>query len=192
VDGGAGLAGAGAGRSRLSTLRSDAQRNLERVLNAAAAAFAESGPDVSIDEIARRAGVGHATVFRRFPTKGSLIAAVVQERVHELTGLADAALAEDDAGQAFVDFVWRAAELHMAQRGLHACLVECDTPEGLVLEETAKRIVVRAQQAAAVRSDVQPGDVALLVRGALQAAPADNWRPFVQVVLDGLATRAAT
>jgi AcrR family transcriptional regulator len=173
----------------LSTLRSDAQRNLERVLTAAAVAFAENGPDVSIDEIARRAGVGHATVFRRFPTKGSLIAAVVHERVRELTELAEAALGEKDEGQAFTDFVWRAAELHMEHRGLHACLVECDTPESLILEETAKRIVVRAQQAGAVRADVAPGDVALLVRGVLQAAPADNWRPFVEVVLDGLRAR---
>ena len=58
-------------------LRADAQRNLERVLNSAAALFAERGCDVSVDEIARQAGVGHATVFRRFSTKDALIAAVV-------------------------------------------------------------------------------------------------------------------
>ena len=55
-------------------LRADAQRNLERVLDAAAELFAERGCDVSVDEIAGRAGVGHATVFRRFPTKDALIA----------------------------------------------------------------------------------------------------------------------
>jgi AcrR family transcriptional regulator len=54
----------------METLRADAQRNLGLVLDAAAEAFAESGPDVSVDEIARRAGVGHATVFRRFPNTG--------------------------------------------------------------------------------------------------------------------------
>jgi AcrR family transcriptional regulator len=169
-----------------TTLRSDAQRNLERVLSAAAEAFAESGPNVSIDEIARRAGVGHATVFRRFPTKDSLIAAVVQERLRELTTLAEAALADPDAGQAFEDFVRRAAELHMEQRGLHACLAKCETPEGTALEDAGRRIVARAQKAGAVRRDVKPSDVAGLVRGVLQSAPADNWRPYVEIVLAGL------
>jgi AcrR family transcriptional regulator len=65
----------------MTVLRADAQRNLNRVLEAATEAFAEFGADVSVDEIARRAGVGHATVFRRFPTKEALIAAVVLARV---------------------------------------------------------------------------------------------------------------
>ena len=62
-------------------LRSDARRNLERVLDAAAEVFAASGPDASVDEIAKRAGVGHATVFRRFPTKDYLMFAVIERRV---------------------------------------------------------------------------------------------------------------
>jgi AcrR family transcriptional regulator len=170
----------------VSTLRSDAQRNLERVLTAAGEVFAESGPDGSVDEIARRAGVGHATVFRRFPTKDSLIAAVVAERLRELTSLAGEALAADDAGQAFTDFIWRVSELHMEQRGLHACVVQCDCREGAELDLAAAQIVARAQDAGAVRRDIEPADVAVLVRGALQAAPTKNWRPFVRIVLDGL------
>jgi AcrR family transcriptional regulator len=170
----------------VSALRSDAQRNLERVLTAAADVFAESGPAGSMDEIARRAGVGHATVFRRFPTKDSLIAAVLEERLRELTALAEDALAADDAGAAFTEFVWRAAELHAEQRGLHACLARCDSQQSLALEGLALRIVDRAQQAGAVRRDLAAIDVAPLLRATLQAAPADNWRPFVRVVLDGL------
>src|SRR5207244_8257292 len=57
----------------MTELRADARRNLERVLDAATEEFAASGPDASIDEIARRAGVGHGTVFRRFPTKDDLM-----------------------------------------------------------------------------------------------------------------------
>ena len=68
-------------------LRADAQRNLERVLDAATEAFAASGPDVSVHEIAARAGVGHATVFRRFPTKDDLMLAVIERRVEEIAAI---------------------------------------------------------------------------------------------------------
>jgi AcrR family transcriptional regulator len=170
----------------VSTLRSDAQRNLERVLHAAAETFAERGPDASIDEIARRAGVGHATVFRRFPTKDSLIEAVVQDRIHQLEALADAALEREDAGAAFTDFIWQVAEVQMTARGLHACLVHCEAPDKAKLEAAAEHIVARAQDAGAVRSDLAPGDVAPLIRAALEAAPAERWQPYLRVVLDGL------
>ena len=170
----------------MSTLRSDAQRNLERVLEAAAQAFTERGPDASIDEIARRAGVGHATVFRRFPTKDSLILAVLQERVRELEQLAEAALARDDAGPAFTDFIWQVAEVQMNARGLHQCFVQCEAPDKARLEEMGTQIVERAQQAGAVRDDLSPADVTALVRAALMSAPTDAWQPYLRVVLDGL------
>jgi AcrR family transcriptional regulator len=171
-------------------LRADARRNLERVTEAAAAAFAESGPDVSVDEIARRAGVGHATVFRRFPTKDALLAAVVRARLAELAALAEDALAAEDAGAAFVDFTWRAAELHAGARGLQDCLVRCgETPEAARLADAAAQVVARAQAAGAVRGDVEPHDVPSLVRAAIRAAPDGEWRRFVEVVLDGLRAR---
>ena len=65
-------------------LRADARRNLELVLDAAEEVFAASGPDASIDEIARLAGVGHGTVFRRFPTKDDLIYAVIERHVAQM------------------------------------------------------------------------------------------------------------
>ena len=67
-----------------ATLRADARRNLDRLLEAASECFAEQGLDASIDEIAKRAGIGHGTVFRRFPTKEALLVAVIRERLHEL------------------------------------------------------------------------------------------------------------
>ena len=102
----------------MAALRADAQRNLDRVLVAASEAFAASGPNASVDEIARRAGVGHGTVFRRFPNKEALIAAVVCERLRELADRAEALLAEPEAGAAFERFVWQVAELHARDRTL--------------------------------------------------------------------------
>jgi AcrR family transcriptional regulator len=84
-----------------------------------------SGPDASIDDIARLAGVGHGTVFRRFPTKDDLMFAVIERHVEEMCGLAKEGLAADDPGQAFFDFVWRVAELNMSTPGLHRCVVHC-------------------------------------------------------------------
>jgi len=172
----------------MTQLRADARRNLDRVLAAAAEAFAEGGPGVSVDEIARRAGVGHATVFRRFPTKDALIAAVVEARLAELALLAEAALARDDVGAAFEDFVWQVAELHARDRGLHDCLARGgELPGSAALHEAGSRLVARAQAAGAVRTDVTPDDVEALLGAAIKAAPPDRWRRHVEVVLAGLA-----
>lgn len=173
------------------TLRADAQRNLGRVLDAAAEVFAEQGPSASVDEIARRAGVGHATVFRRFPTKDSLIAAVVEQRIAELHALAEEALEAEDAGAAFDEFVWRAAEVNAHDRGLHDCLLRCaGSPTARALQQAGVRVVERAQQSGGIRADIPAADVPALIRAALLAAPPGQWRSYVQVVLDGLRPRA--
>jgi len=176
-------------------LRADAQRNLERVLEAAAEAFAERGADVSVDEIARRAGVGHATVFRRFPSKESLIAAIVCRRVDALTALAAEALERPDAGEAFRDFVWHAGETFASDRALYDGLGRCvEIPEvaesKAKLNELVEQLIARAQASGAVRSDVGAEDVSLLVGSAIQATrqspDPDAWRRYLAVVLDGL------
>lgn len=173
----------------MTELRADARRNLERVLDAAEQVFGASGPDASIDEIARLAGVGHGTVFRRFPSKDDLMFAVIERHVAELQALAKDALAADDPGQAFFDFVHGVAELNMSTPGLHRCVVHCgDKPGAAELEKLADRIVSRAQRAGAVRRDVNAEDVRLLVRSALTNAPAGQWRRHLDVVLDGLRT----
>ncbi|HEY3578701.1 MAG TPA: TetR/AcrR family transcriptional regulator [Gaiellaceae bacterium] len=171
----------------MTELRADARRNLERVLDAAEQTFGASGPDASIDEIARLAGVGHGTVFRRFPTKDDLMFAVIERHVEEMCRLAEEALAADDPGRAFFDFVWRLAELNMSTPGLHRCVVHCgDKPGAAELEKLADRVVARAQRAGAVRRDVKAEDVRVLVRSALTNAPAGQWRRYLGVVLDGL------
>ncbi|MFZ0341354.1 MAG: TetR/AcrR family transcriptional regulator [Gaiellaceae bacterium] len=171
----------------MTELRADARRNLERVLDAAEQAFGASGPGASIDEIARLAGVGHGTVFRRFPTKDDLMFAVIERHVAEMQALAREALAADDPGEAFFDFVHRVAELTMRTPGLHRCVVHCGGKPGAAeLETLAARIVSRAQRAGAVRRDVKPVDVQLLMRSALTSAPPGQWRRYLDVVLDGL------
>ncbi len=171
----------------MTELRADARRNLERVLDAAEQTFGASGPDASIDEIAHLAGVGHGTVFRRFPTKDDLMFAVIERHVEEMCRLAEEALAADDPGRAFFDFVWRLAELNMSTPGLHRCVVHCgDKPGAAELEKLADRVVARAQRAGAVRRDVKAEDVRVLVRSALTNAPAGQWRRYLGVVLDGL------
>jgi AcrR family transcriptional regulator len=168
-------------------LRVDAQRNLERVLDAAAEMFAASGPDVSVHEIAERAGVGHATVFRRFPSKDDLMLAVIERHVAEMRSLAEDALGADDPGKAFFDFVWQVAELNMQAPGLHRCVVHCgEKPGAAELAALGEKVVRRAQRAGAVRSDVKAEDVPLLIRGALLSAPPGHWRRYLEVILDGL------
>jgi AcrR family transcriptional regulator len=168
-------------------LRADAKRNLERVLDAATEVFAAEGPEASIDEIAARAGVGHGTVFRRFPTKDDLMFAVIERRVEEIRTLAEEALASDDPGAAFFDFVRRMADLSMSAPGLHRCVVHCgEKPGAAELGKLVGRIVSRAQRAGAVRRDVKPADVQHLVRSTLVNAPAGQWRRYLDVVLDGL------
>jgi AcrR family transcriptional regulator len=168
-------------------LRADARRNLERVLDAATEVFAASGPNASIDEVAKRAGVGHATVFRRFPTKDDLVFAVVERHVAQMHALAEEALKSPDPGEAFFDFVRGIGELAMSLPGLHACVVHCGGKPGAAqLDELGRKIVARAQRAGAVRRDVEPADVQLLVRSALTSAPEGQWRRYLDVVLDGL------
>lgn len=171
----------------MTELRADARRNLELVLDAAEQAFGASGPDASIDEIARLAGVGHGTVFRRFPTKDDLMYAVIERHVAQMCAIAEEALASADPGEAFFDFAKRAAELGMATPGLHKCVVHCgEKPGAAELEELSAKLVARAQRAGGVRRDVKPADVQLLVRSALMTAPPGQWRRYLDVVLDGL------
>ena len=171
----------------MTELRADARRNLELVLDAATEVFAASGPDASIDEIARLAGVGHGTVFRRFPTKDDLMYAVIERHVAQVTALASDALASDDPGEAFFDFARQAADLMMSMPGLHKCVVHCgEKPGAAELEELGNKLVARAQRAGTVRRDIKPAEVGPLLRAAMLAAPAGHGKQYLDIVLDGL------
>jgi AcrR family transcriptional regulator len=160
------------------TLRADAQRNLDRLLEAAGECFAEQGVDASIDEIARRAGVGHGTVFRRFPTKDALLAAVLARHMAELAVAAETACDEPDAGEAFDRVVRGMAEAYARDRSLAEAVKRCEkAPEVDALVDAVGRLLQHAQDAGAVRTDVDAMDVLALIPTA---------GAYPQIVLDGL------
>src|SRR4249920_2056354 len=101
----------------LRPLRADAARNRARILDAARAAFAEAGLDVGVEEIARRAGVGKGTLYRRFPTKEVLVRAIFEDLLDELDGVVDDVAAEPDAAVAFTRFLGEAARRQATNQG---------------------------------------------------------------------------
>jgi AcrR family transcriptional regulator len=167
-------------------LRADAQRNLERVLDAATEEFTASGPAASIDDIARRAGVGHGTVLRRFPTKDDLIYAVIERRLGEIRALLERELKADDPGEAFFRTIEQISAMHMDAPGLQQCVARCGKPGAAEIDMLGEKIVARAQRAGTVRRDIKPRDVLNLVRSTLESAPSEQWRRYLAVVLDGL------
>jgi AcrR family transcriptional regulator len=179
----------------MTVLRADAQRNLDRILEAAADAYAELGPDVTIDEIARRAGVGHGTVFRRFPTKDALRAAVIRVRLEEVLARAHELLEEPDASAALEEFIWICADVCRRDRALFEAVERLESFQDVLrakheLHDTAGRLIRRAQREGALRRGLDSHDIGALVGAAIQASihaeRSDAWRRYVQVVLDGL------
>jgi AcrR family transcriptional regulator len=179
----------------MTPLRADAQRNLDRILEAASDAYAELGPDVPIDEIACRAGVGHGTVFRRFPTKDALRAAVIAARLAELLDHARALLKQPDAGAALEEFVWGAAEACRRDRALFEGIEQCQgfaevSDAKQELHDIVGRLIRRAQRAGVIRRGLDSRDIGALVGAAIQASlhaeRGDAWRLYIQVVLAGL------
>ncbi len=98
-------------------LRRDAERNRQRILAAAREAFAEDGLSVTLDEIARRAGVGVGTIYRRFPDKEQLIDALFEDRMKEFAAEAEQAMLAQDPWTGLVSFMERATEQHACDRG---------------------------------------------------------------------------
>ena len=103
-------------------LRRDAERNRQRILDTAGQLFAERGLGVSLDEIARHAGVGVGTVYRRFPDKDQLIDALFEARIGEILAVATASLEISDPWEALVHFLERSMELQVKDRALKELL----------------------------------------------------------------------
>ncbi len=195
----AGAAGTGGPR-----LRADARRNYERLLAAAAAEFAEHGGDeVSLEQIARRAGVGIGTLYRHFPSRLALLEAVyldqveaLRARAEELAGAGDPAAALSDWLRALVTFSATKRRLTQAMLATASSGSELMSSCGAVLHGAAELLLARAQQAGAVRPDVQAKDMIRLVHGVsmvTEAAPADPGQTgrLLGLVLDGLRAQPA-
>jgi AcrR family transcriptional regulator len=184
-------------------LRADAERNRVALLAAAREVFSENGLDASLDEIARRAGVGNATLYRRFPTRQDLIAAVFADRKATQVDLAERALENADPWSGFVEYVTAVCELQSTNRGLGELLVTLnfDGDERIAqLRATAQRrareLIRRAQDAGALRADFDLADLMLVLManaGVIQrSAEPDAWRRQLALLLDGLAARQVT
>ena len=169
--------------------RADARRNRERVLIAARESFAESGFAVPLDEIAIRAGVGAGTVYRHFSTKEALFRAVVESRVNDLIIRARELADAPDAGAAFFEFLHDVGTQALAKRDV-ADAIELPGPMLEELHGAFAVLLVRAQHAGAVRSDIDLPDLIALLKGLLAAVAAAGsaaaGERVAAVLIDGL------
>ena len=178
-------------------MRQDARENRERILAAAEAVFGAQGAAGSTEEVARRAGVGIATVFRHFPTKENLIEAALLRHFEQLTDRARAFAAGTDPGVAWQNLIRTIIEAGATKLTLASMLAD---REGLPASATAaahglkavvSEVLGRAQDSGAVRTAVTVEEVYLLIRGLAQATatmpvPPATLDRAIDVVLSGL------
>jgi AcrR family transcriptional regulator len=177
--------------------RADAVRNRRRVVAAAAAVFAEHGVEAGVPEVAARAGVGKATVYRSFPTKEHLIAAVVIERLADFERRARARLDDPDPWGALVGLLVEGAERQCADRAITAGISAAIELPALVaarasLWQAVELLMDRAKLQGRMRTDARPADLRVLWGGAARLLAADGvddpaeWRRYAALVLDAL------
>jgi len=158
-------------------LRSDAERNRRALVRAARAVFGERGLDAPLDEIARRAEVGNATLYRRFPTRCALLAAVFADTLEDVVAATERAIADPDPWSAFANHVTFLCELQATDRGLADLLTT--TIRGVpALERLRKRahdgfvrIADRAIDNGTLRADFRPEDIVLLLMAKRRTRP---------------------
>jgi AcrR family transcriptional regulator len=185
-------------------LRADAARNRAAIVDAARAVFAEQGLDAPLDEIARRAGTGNATLYRRFPTRGDLVAAVFADRLAQHLEAVETALGHDDPWGGFASYVLSAAAMQAEDRGI-ADLITMDLSVAPEIEQLRSRafdglvrLVDRGHAAGVLRADFTTEDVVLLLManaGLVERAhgiSAAASARLVHVLLDGFRAAAAT
>ncbi|MCX4551827.1 TetR/AcrR family transcriptional regulator [Streptomyces sp. NBC_01387] len=167
-------------------MRADARRNYERLLKEAARAFAERGADASLDDIAKRAGVGSGTLYRHFPTRQDLLEGVYVESIDELADQAVEFGASARApGDALADWLQKLAEQMIHLRGLKALLGAAMTDGtspvisdcGGRLKETAGDLLAAAQRAGAVRADLRTTEMLRLTHAVATATELGTGEP---------------
>src|ERR1700727_969004 len=176
-------------------MRGDARASPRKLLEGAAAAFAENGADAPLEDIARRAGVGIGTLYRHFPTRTDLQAGVFRSQVDAVCATADDLIGAVSPQEAFAGSVRAIAGYLVTKRRLARALVDSLGKDSelisvcsLRMRETLDRLLDHAQRAGAVRPDISAQDVLRLVHGivlAPQQAPQDTDR-LLGMMLDGL------
>lgn len=184
-------------------LRRDAERNRQRILRAAAEVFTARGLQASLDDVARHAGVGVGTVYRRFPDKESLAEALFEERIEAMVALAENALAEPDSWTGLVSFLEGACAQLATDRGLHEILMFATYGRDRVdrgrdrMRPLVTALVQRAQRDGQLRSDLRPTDMLfiefMISAAARYAEPVklEIWRRYLALITDALRPQRA-
>jgi AcrR family transcriptional regulator len=179
-------------------LRKDAERNRQRVMQAAREVFAERGLTASLDDIAHHADVGVGTVYRRFPDKEALIDALFEEALERFVASTQEALENPDPWGGLVQFFEGAVGMQAADRGLKEILLSSGRGQQRVAGMRARivpmvtELVRRAKAAGVLRADVTHHDVPLInmmlgtVADAARDSDPDLWRRYLTIILDGL------
>ncbi len=179
-------------------LRADAARNAERILRAARVVYDELGPEAPIEVIARRAGVGERTLYRRFPTKADLIRAALDQSIAEdLTPTIEAVRHTDDPLRGLARLIEAAISLGARE---HNLLTAARTAGSLTpdistsLYEALSELARRGQQAGVVRADLVADDLPRLIAMLYSVlwtmdSNGDGWRRYVALILDAISTR---
>ncbi len=190
----------------LRPLRADAARNRARILDAARTAFAEAGLDVGVEEIARRAGVGKGTLYRRFPTKEALVRAIFEDLLDDLEEIVGDVASEPDGTVAFMSFLGEAARRQATNQGFLDVVAARLGAAALTAEQRRRFLSAiagplrRAQEAGGVRGDLESEDVVMIFRmlgATTRPAPDgtpmdDHWPRYIGLVADALRPEAAT
>jgi AcrR family transcriptional regulator len=175
-------------------LRVDARRNYDGLLAAGRIVFAQAGADAPFDDVAREAGVGRGTLYRHFPTREHLFAAIIQDRVDLLEIRARELLQAPDAWEAVAEWLRLFDRIATAYGGMSARvargLAESGSPVAAActpMKTAFRRLFARAQKEGRVRSDVTSTQVLTMV-GSLPKHPhsGDTIRPYLDIVLSGL------
>jgi AcrR family transcriptional regulator len=178
-------------------LRADARRNHEAVIAAAKKLFADQGLDAQMPDVAKAAKVGVGTVYRHFPTKDDLIAALAAERFERLAEKAQEGIDAEDPWEGLCDFIRFSAQIQADDRGL--CEVMGSRPEvmndsayAVGLDELCDKLVKRAQRSGELRKDLEWEDIPMIACGLGRITPAEHgpavgrWPRLVEIVIDGL------
>jgi len=177
--------------------RVDGQRNRERLIEAAKAAFGDVGADVSLDEIARRAGVGIGTFYRHFPTRDAIVEAVYRREVQQLAGAAQRLLGAMQPGEAlhqwmrlFVDYIATKKVIASALASIVGGVTDLYAASGAQITEAMSLLVARAAAAGEIRADVDPSDLLRALVGFTYGAAGPGWQAsalrLIDILMDGL------
>jgi len=179
------------------TLRADALRNRERLVEAAALAFAEEGVDASLEEVARQAGVGIGTLYRHFPTREHLVEVVYRREVEALCGAAEDLARQYKPDVALEQWMLRFIDYIATKRGLSKSLRILLNSNSTLFSDTSgkvslalKQLVDAAVASGSIRSDVDSSDVIHALSGIYSAPEGADWRDrsrrLVSLLMDGL------